>query len=89
MKSTPSDTTNRSPDGPSRREFLTRTGKVAAASALAGVAVPKCHAQGDSTIKLAVIGCGGRGTGAVADAYRTTGGPVKLHAMADTFENRV
>ena len=89
MKSTQAHHSQGSPSGASRREFLKRTGQVAAASALAGVAVPKCHAQGDSAIKLALIGCGGRGTGAVVDAFRTTGGPVKLHSMADMFENRI
>jgi len=74
---------------PSRREFLSLTGRVAAASALAGVAVPHVHAAEDSTIKLALVGCGGRGTGAVGDALSTTGGPVKLHAMADLFEHRL
>jgi predicted dehydrogenase len=73
----------------SRREFLKLGGCAAAASALAGVAVPRCHAAGDSAIKLALVGCGGRGTGAVADAFSTTGGPVKLVAMADLFENRL
>ncbi len=75
--------------GQSRRQFLKRSGQVAAVSALAGIAVPKCHAQGDSTIKLALIGCGSRGSGAVGNAFSTTGGPVKLHAMADLFENRL
>ena len=75
--------------GESRRDFLKRTSRVAAASALAGVVLPKVHAQGDSTIKLALLGCGGRGTGAVADAFQTTGGPVRLHAMADLFADRV
>jgi predicted dehydrogenase len=56
---------------------------------LAGVVVPPCHAAEDSTIKLALVGCGGRGTGAVADAFSTTGGPVKLYAMADLFERRL
>ena len=64
----------------SRREFLKHTGRVAAASALAGVAVPRVHAAQDSTIKLALVGCGGRGTGAVANAFSTSGGPVKLVA---------
>ncbi len=73
----------------SRRAFLKRTGGVLAASALANVAVPHCHAAENNTIKLALVGCGGRGTGAVADAFSTTGGPVKLHAMADLFENRL
>ncbi len=73
----------------SRREFLKLSGQVAAASALAGVVVPRCHAAGDSTIKLALVGCGGRGTGAVGNALSTTGGPVKLYAMADLFEPRL
>ncbi len=78
-----------SPANTSRRQFLQRSGQVATASALAGMVVPKCHAAEDATIKLALIGCGGRGTGSVHDTFRTTGGPVKLHAMADLFENRV
>jgi predicted dehydrogenase len=86
MSTSHPDTGNRSK---SRREFLKQTGRLAAASALAGVAVPRCHAAEDSTIKLALVGCGGRGTGAVADAFSTTGGPVKLVAMGDLFENRL
>jgi len=73
----------------SRREFIKFSGAAAAASALAGVVIPRCHAAEDSTIKLALVGCGGRGTGAVANAFSTTGGPVKLYAMADLFENRL
>jgi predicted dehydrogenase len=73
----------------SRRQFLRVTGRVAAASALAGWAIPRCHASEQSTIKLALIGCGGRGTGAVVDAFAAQGGPVKLHAMADVFEDRL
>ena len=73
----------------SRREFLKLSGRIAAAGALAGAAVPHCHAAGSDTIKLALVGCGGRGTGAVADAFSTTGGQVKLHAMADIFPDRL
>jgi len=40
-------------------------------------------------IKLGIVGCGGRGTGAVMDAMACGGGPVKLVAMADLFENRL
>ena len=72
----------------SRRGFL-KLGAGAAASALAGVAIPSVHAAENNTIKLALIGCGGRGTGAVADAMHATGGPVKLVAMADLFEKRL
>ena len=80
---------NVSSSSKSRREFLKLSGHLAAASALAGVAVPRCHAAGNSTIKLALVGCGGRGTGAVADAFSAKGGPVKLYAMADLFEHRL
>ena len=38
---------------------------------------------------MALVGRGGRGTGAVADAFSTSGGPVKLYAMADLFEHRL
>ena len=52
----------------SRREFLEETGRIAAASALAGVAMPHVHAAENNTIQVALIGCGGRGTGAAANA---------------------
>ncbi|MGD0538926.1 MAG: Gfo/Idh/MocA family oxidoreductase [Verrucomicrobiota bacterium] len=73
----------------SRREFLKTTGKVAAASALAGVALPRVHAASGDTIQIAFIGNGGRGTGAVANALATRKqGPIKLVAMADVFQAR-
>lgn len=49
-----------------RREFLARGSAVAATLALAGVSLPWVHVGGDSTIRLALIGCGDRGSGAVA-----------------------
>ena len=81
---------NANPSTPtSRREFLQDTGRFAAASALATVAVPYVHAAEDNTIRLALIGCGGRGSGAVVDAFESPNGPVRLVAMADLFENRL
>src|SRR5512141_2083592 len=73
----------------SRREFIKTTGRLAAASALAGVAIPHVHAAGSELIQVALIGCGGRGTGAADNALSTTSGPIKLVAMADVFENRL
>ena len=73
----------------SRRTFLKHTGTIAAASSLTGAAIPQVHAAGEGTIKLALIGCGGRGSGAVANALSAPGGPVKLIAMADIFEDRL
>ena len=48
---------------PSRRDFLKTTGTVAETSALAGVAIPSVHSGEDNTIQVALVGCGGRGTG--------------------------
>jgi predicted dehydrogenase len=58
---------------PSRRQFIQTSGRVAAASALAGVALPHVHAGENNTIQLALIGCGGRGAGAVANAMSAGG----------------
>ncbi len=82
------DATTRA-NSPSRREFFEQSGRLAAASALTGVAIPRCHGAGDDTIRLALVGCGGRGTGAIADAFAASAGPVQLHAMADLFEPRL
>ena len=73
----------------SRREFLKNTGRIAAASALVGGLPVRSLAAEGQAIKLALVGCGGRGTGAVGDAFSTKGGPVTLHAMADLFEPRL
>src|SRR5207248_581605 len=73
----------------SRRDFLRTTGQVAATSALAGVAIPSVHAGEDNTIQVALVGCGGRGTGAAANALATQSGPIKLVAMADVFQDKL
>lgn len=73
----------------SRRDFLITSGKVVAASALAGIALPHVHAAGSDLIQVALIGCGGRGTGAASQALSTKGGPIKLVAMADVFEDKL
>ena len=75
--------------GPSRRHFLQTSGALAAASVLAGVRIPHVHAAENNTIRLALIGCGGRGSGAVANAMNSIHGPVKLYAMADVVEDRL
>lgn len=73
----------------SRREFLRQSSCLAASSLLTAVAIPRVHAAQDDTIQLALVGCGGRGTGAAGDALNTTSGPTKLVAMADVFERRL
>lgn len=73
----------------SRREFLKTTGTLAAASALIELSVPHVHAAEDNTIQLALVGCGGRGSGAVGNALTIKRGPIKLVAMADVFADRL
>jgi predicted dehydrogenase len=74
--------------GLTRRDAI-KTGGVAAASAFAGMSVPLVHAQENNVIQLALIGCGGRGTGAAENALRSSGGPTRLVAMADVFAGRL
>jgi predicted dehydrogenase len=73
----------------SRREFIKTTGKLAAVSALANVAIPAVHAAGSDLIQIALIGCGNRGGGAAANALSVKRGPIKLVAMADLFPERL
>ena len=73
----------------SRRGFIKTTGQFAAASALAGVALPHVHAADSDTIQVALIGCGGRGSGAAANALSVKKGPMKVVAMADVFTDRL
>src|SRR5881397_127493 len=72
-----------------RREFIKATSRIAAASALAGVAIPHVHAAGSGLVQVALVGCGGRGTGAADNALATKSGPIKLVAMADVFEDKL
>ena len=63
---------------------IASVGGAVLSNAIAG----RAYAAGDETIKVALVGCGARGTGAATQALKTTG-PVKLHAMADIFEDRL
>jgi predicted dehydrogenase len=73
----------------SRREFLKTSGQFAAASALAGVALPHVHAAPENGVQVALVGCGGRGSGAAMNALTTKQIPIKLVAMADVFESKL
>jgi predicted dehydrogenase len=75
--------------GLSRREMIKQSGAITVASALAGIVLPQVHAAENNTIQLALVGCGGRGTGAAGDALSTQSGPTKLIAMADVFPQRL
>ncbi len=88
-KSGPIPTSSPSPSE-TRRSFIKATSALVAGSGLVGGQLPlarAAHAFGSDVIKLGLIGCGGRGTGAAGDAMRTEG-PTKLVAAADAFEKR-
>ncbi len=81
--------TNTQNDNSSRREFLKQGGRVAAATTILASTAPKVFAGEDNTIRIALIGCGGRGTGAAVNALSVKNGRIELVAMADVFGKRL
>ena len=74
-----------------RRDFLKATVSTVAAGGLFSAAAPlsaATFAGGDDVLKVGLIGCGGRGTGAAAQALKADRN-VKLTAMGDAFEDRL
>ena len=78
-----------------RRQFVkTSAAATAVAATTGGILIPQLSAQasayvaGSDTLKVAVIGCGGRGAGA-ADQALSVKQDVKLVAMADAFKDRL
>ncbi len=55
---------------------------------LSGAAGPLAFAQGSDEIRVGVVGCGGRGSGAAHDCFNSSPG-VKIVALADTFADRM
>ncbi len=75
------------PTGKNRREFL----KVSSAAAAGLAFLPNAHAAGSDTVKVGLIGCGGRGSGAVENLCEAAGDTynVKIHALGDLFEDHL
>lgn len=87
-KSTPA---NQIHPNATRRDFLKKsaTGAAAGITALGALSIARsAHAAGDGTIKIGMIGCGGRCSGAAAQSMTADPG-VKLVAMYDIFDNRL
>ncbi len=73
-----------------RREFIRKASVLLAGTTALTYSPPAVHAAEDNTIRLALIGCGNRGAGAVANALNTSNqGPIKLFAMADLHESQI
>lgn len=83
------DEQSASKDGMSRRDFVKRS-TVATAALSTGVLASGnfAYAGGTDTLRIGLVGCGGRGTGAAHDCVRSSEG-VELVAMADLFEDRM
>ena len=73
--------------GASRREFLRTAAVAGGAAALSFRSLPRAHAAGNDEIKIGLVGCGGRGKGAAANACSSAEN-VKLVAVADVFKDR-
>jgi predicted dehydrogenase len=71
------------PIPPTRREFL----KAAAVASTLATA-PHVHAGGSDVLRIGLIGCGSRGTGAATQALKADKN-VKLVALGDAFEDRL
>lgn len=75
------------PTESSRRNFLKSSTAAAAGAALTSTIARTAHAAGSDEIRFALVGCGGRGTGA-ADQIMSTQGNTKLVAVADAFSDK-
>ena len=72
-----------------RREFVKTAGAAAGGLILApSMLAARAHIQGDDAIRIGLVGCGGRGTGAAVQAL-LSGQNVRLVAMADAFRDRL
>lgn len=73
----------------SRRGFLQGSATAAVAVAVgSAVSPPAVHAAGSDEIRVGLVGCGGRGRGAVANAIEAAGN-VKVIALADLFQDAI
>ena len=75
--------------GASRRDFLkTSTAAVVGGALASNLQAPGVFAQGSDEIRVGVIGCGGRGTGAIDNVLNAAPG-VRLVAVGDLFKDRL
>jgi myo-inositol 2-dehydrogenase/D-chiro-inositol 1-dehydrogenase len=76
------------PTPASRRDFLKTSAAVAGATLASGLAVPFVHAAGGDVLRVGLVGCGGRGTGAALQALNADRN-VRLVALGDAFADRI
>ena len=89
LEKMPSQKTAKTPIGPSRRDFLKSSAALVSTTAVSSLAIGRsAHGAGDDVLRVGLIGCGGRGSGAAVNALNADKN-AKLVAMADVFEWRL
>lgn len=71
-----------------RRAFVQTSAGMIAGATLAGLGLPMVHAAGSDVIRVGLVGCGGRGTGAAVNALEADPG-CKLVALGDVFADQL
>jgi predicted dehydrogenase len=71
-----------------RRDFLKTTSVAAVGASVLGSLNSAAFAAGEDTVRIGLVGCGGRGTGACSQALHTSG-KVRLIAMGDVFRDQL
>ncbi len=79
----------------SRRDFIRASATAAAGVGLTGLVgceqsqvQSMAHTSGSDKIRVGLIGCGGRGTGAMANCVKSSPG-IEVYAMGDVFQDRL
>lgn len=72
-----------------RRSFIQKAGAVAATASLIQGSMRSVHAAGNETLQVALVGCGGRGSGAASQALSVSNEQIKLIAMVDVFPSKL
>ncbi len=76
-------------EGVTRREFIRNaTAATVGAAVVSGLPLTGAYAAGSDEIRVGLVGCGGRGTGAAGNVLKAAPG-VRLVAMADAFQDRL
>src|SRR5690606_2778382 len=82
-------TKDSTPSGTSRRGFMKHSSAAMVGGALAGLSMQRfAHAAGSDVLKVGLIGCGGRGTGAAVNAMRADPN-TKITALGDAFPDQI
>src|SRR5215207_937451 len=75
-------------NSPTRRDVIKTTAALSAAAVMSSLGTNFAHAAGSDVLKVGLIGCGGRGTGAGRDCAKASP-RTRIVAMGDLFKDRL